>query len=175
MTAETKFDLMKLFAAVKKTNNKKPGLPGGKNKMKKQTIINSLRQFIAQRSGIDYRNYGNRESFMADYRPILRAGRDAKILLAAVSARDSLTDQDLVDASNSAFSGRLQFVEKGDSVTVDYTAGQYFAVEYRKAACAVIATALWQYARSSGYETSNEIRKWARQEFGRGIANRWFN
>jgi hypothetical protein len=148
--------------------------------MKKETIIKAIRAFIAQRSGIEFANYqtgdwkASRESFMGDYRPILRAGRDARVLLAAVSGRDGITAENIIAACRS-FSGRLQLVERGDSVAVDYSTGQYFPTEYRNAACAVLATALWDYAAAQGYKTGNDIRKWARGEFGRGIASRWFN
>lgn len=106
--------------------------------------------------------------------PRLRAGRDARILLAAVSGRDSITVEQIKQATR-AYSGRLRLYERDGNVSTDYRTGQYFPTEYRNAACAVLATALWDYARSNGYETGNDIRKWARQEFGRGIANRWFN
>lgn len=148
--------------------------------MKKETIITALRAFIAQRSGIDFRNYqsgdwkASRALFMGDYRPILRAGRDARILLAAVSGRDGITAENILTATR-AYSGRLQIVENAEGVHIEYTTGQYFPTEYRNAACAVLSSALWDYARANGYETSNDIRKWARGEFGRGIANRWFN
>ena len=142
--------------------------------MKKQNMITALRQFIAQRSGIEFANYGNRESFMGDYRPILRAGRDARVLLAAVSGRDSITVDNIL-AGCRAYAGRLQIVEKDGAVRVDYCTGQYFPTEYRNAACAVLATVLWDYALASGHEDGNAIRKWARGEFGRGIASRWFN
>lgn len=148
--------------------------------MKKQTVITAIGKFISQRSGIDFRDYqsgdwkDSREAFMGDYRPMLRAGRDARTLLCAVSGRDGIEAKDIAEATR-AFSGRLQLVEKGESVGVDYTTGQYFPTEYRNAACAVLATALWDYARKQGYETGDAIRKWARGEFGRGIASRWFN
>ncbi len=148
--------------------------------MKKETIIAALRAFIAQRSGIEFSNYqsGNwkesRAAFMGDYRPILRAGRDARVLLAAVSGRDGITAASIIESCR-AYCGRLQLKSKGDSVAVDYCTGQYFPTEYRNAACAVLATALWDYARAQGYATGNDIRKWARNEFGRGIASRWFN
>lgn len=148
--------------------------------MKKETIIQAIRKFIAQRSGIDYRNYasGNwkasRECFLGDYRPILRAGRDARVLLAAVSGRAGISAKDIQDATR-AYSGRLQLKECDGAVAVDYCTGQYFPTEYRNAACAVLSRALWDYARAQGYTDGNAIRKWARQEFGRGIANRWFN
>jgi len=149
--------------------------------MKKETIITAIRKFVAQRSGIEYANYqtgdwkASREAFMGDYRPILRAGRDARVLLAAVSGRDGITAENIVDASKSAYSGRLEILAGDTTVAIDYTTGQYFPTEYRNAACAVLATALWHYAAAQGYKTGNEIRKWARAEFGRGIASRWFN
>ena len=111
---------------------------------------------------------------MGDYRPILRAGRDARILLAAVSGRDGITVESIKGATR-AYAGRLQLIERDKGVAVDYCTGQYFPTEYRNAACAVLATALWDYALAQGYKTGNEIRKWARDEFGRGIASRWFN
>jgi len=165
--------------AIKPVQNKL-GLPSGKNKMNKETIIKAMRAFIAQRSGIEWANYSSgdykasREAFMGDYRPILRAGRDARVLLAAVSGRDGITAETILKATR-AYCGRLQLVQRGDSVGVDYCTGQYFPTEYRNAACAVLATALWDYASTQGYSTGNEIRKWARDEFGRGIASRWFN
>ncbi len=148
--------------------------------MKKETVITALRAFVAQRSGIEFANYRcadwkqSREAFMGDYRPILRAGRDARVLLAAVSGRDSITAENIIEAT-SAYSGRLQIIVKGELLAIDYTTGQYFPTEYRNAACAVLARALWNYAVAQGYKTGNEIRKWARSEFGRGIASRWFN
>lgn len=155
-------------------------MPGRKIKMKKETIIQALRKFIGQRSGIQWADYDSgdykqtREAFMGDYRPMLKAGQDARILLAAVLARDSITAEKIIEATR-AYCGRLQLKASGDSVVVDYCTGQYFPTEYRNAACAVLATALWGYARAQGYATGNDIRKWARSEFGRGIANRWFN
>jgi hypothetical protein len=148
--------------------------------MKKEMVISALRAFINQRSGIQFADYksGNwvesRRAFMGDCRPILKAGQDARVLLAAVSGRDGITAKGIIEASR-AFAGRLQFKINGDSVIIDYCTGQYFPTEYRNAACAVLATALWDYASSQGYKTGNDIRKWARNEFGRGIASRWFN
>lgn len=148
--------------------------------MNKQAMIEALYRFINQRSGIDFRNYSggdwkaSREAFMGDYRPMIKHGKQARQMLREVELRDSITVQNLLDASR-AFSGRLQFREddKGN-VTVDYTTGQYFPTEYRSAACAVLAQCLWDYWRD-GCETGEEIAKKARRELGRGIARDWFN
>lgn len=146
----------------------------------KQAALNALRAFIAQRSGIDYRNYGERESFMGDYKPILREGRDARAMLRSVELRDSITAQNLIDATR-AFSGRLKFEARGDGVAVEYTTGQYFPTEYRAAACAVLSKCLWEYwhgcaTKQPGIvDVGGYIRKQARNELGRGITARWFN
>lgn len=147
--------------------------------MTKQAMIEALYRFINQRSGIDFRDYSSgdwkqsREAFLGDYRPILKAGRHARTMLRAVELRDSITAEMLRDATR-AYCGRLQFIERNGKVGVDYTTGQYFPTEYRNAACAVLATALWDYWRPD-YKTGDEIRKQARREFGRAIASEWFN
>ena len=157
-------------------------------KATKLQLCEALRRFINQRSGIEYANYGEREAFMGDYRPMLKRGKQARTLLRAVELRDSIAADDLIAATR-AFSGRLQFVENEKGVAVDYTAGQYFPTEYRSAACAVLASALWRYfhgcadAASDGKETAQPgivavgdcIRKQAVRELGRGIARDWFN
>lgn len=162
--------------------------------MTKQSIVSALRAFINQRSGIDFRNYSSgdfkasREAFMGDYRPMLRAGRDARAMLRSVELRDSITAENIIAATR-AFSGRLQIMERNGAVIVDYCTGQYFPTEYRNAACAVLAAALWDYWRdcanpaTDGKEThqpgvvnvGDYIQKQAKNEFGRGIASRWFN
>lgn len=138
-------------------------------------MIQALYKFISHRSGIDFRNYGERESFMGDYRPILRNGRDARAMLRQVELRDSITAEALLEASR-AYSGRLQFIERDGGVVIDYTTGQYFATEYRSAACAVLAQCLWDYFRNQcDAKTGDDIRRMARRELGRGIAAKWFN
>lgn len=153
--------------------------------MNKQAMVNALYAFVNQRSGIDFRNYWTsdalngrtmaREAFMGDYRPMLKHGKQARQLLSFVNRCDSIT-ADMLQAASRAFSGRLQFVEKGDKVAVDYTTGQYFPTEYRNAACAVLAQAIWDWFRDKcECKTGDDIRKAARREFGRGIASTWFN
>lgn len=105
---------------------------------------------------------------------MLRHGKHARTMLRAVELRDSITAEMVLEASRSAYSGRLQFVERGGKVGVDYTTGQYFPTEYRNAACAVLASVLWHYWQA-GCKTGEEIRKRARAEFGPAIARTWFN
>jgi len=59
-----------------------------------------------------------------------------------------------------------------DDGSLEYTPGQYGAVEYRRAACAVLADALWTYWQD---QPSTYMRQVARHELGRGVARRWIN
>jgi len=170
---------------------------------RKSAIIAALHKFVAQRPGLEFGNYGDVSAYRSEMRSITADRHHAETLLAAVSWRDSITADDLIRASEHAFSGRLSIKIEGDKVTIDYCAGQYFPTEYRKAVCAVLASALWDYTRThampapSGkikrmagvgafkYETEHNniggmspgewLRKHFRAEFGRTVANRWFN
>lgn len=160
----------------------------------KQAIVSALRAFIQQRSGIDWSNYGGSgEAFMSDYRTVLKHGRHARQLLREVELRESIPAQTLLEAAGS---GRLQFITRADgSVACDYCAGQYFPTEYRAAACRLLADVLWCYWRGcmpkgvlhhnsetgetleryEGLRAGDWLRRKARQELGRGIAQAWFN
>lgn len=153
---------------------------------RKQQIITALRAFVAQRSGIEFCNYGGVSSFRAEQRSITRDGKEARELLRAIEWRDSITADDILKAARGAYSGRLSIVERDDgAVAVDYCAGQYFPTEYRKAVCAVCASLLWNYthtnygagfAQSAGRPiTGSELRAQFRREYGRGLASRWFS
>lgn len=130
-------------------------------------ITAALHRFVSQRSGIDGRNYGeSREAFLADYRRILRDGRDARAMLRAAELC-RLPETALVEAMRS---GRLTW----DGSRLEYCTGQYFPTEYRAAACRALASALWLHWRSDA-GTCETIRAEARRSLGRGIARRWFD
>ena len=144
----------------------------------RDNILEAMAAFIGQRSGLeacdyvrDWQDKAGREALASDRYQIARDGRHARTLLAAVRWRDIPADM-LKGALKDAFSGRLSW----DGKVLEYCTGQYFPTEYRKAACAVLATALWRYWRDDcGYDSADAIRKQACREFGRGIASRWFN
>ena len=77
-----------------------------------------------------------------------------------------------------AYSGRLKFTDRG----VEYCAGQNWSTEYRAAACAVLSSVLRDFERERLSKTVGDWRELAdimrknfRQQFGRGIASRWFD
>jgi len=134
-------------------------------------ILDGLSSFVNQRPGFDWHNYDSMSQYRSDYNPVLQAKHDFHTM----RRFSELYSVDIM-AGQSAFSGRLEIKPGPDRrVEIDYCTGQYFPVEYRNAACAVLASAIWSYWRDCGYDTGDKLRKKAHQEFGRGLANRWFN
>jgi hypothetical protein len=132
--------------------------------------LDALAAFVSQRSGMDYRNYGDRDAFMGDYRPILRHGKHARSMLAYLRWRTLAPDFLASVADN----GRLTWdATRGEW---DYCTGQYFPTEYRRAACRLLASAvekLWD-ADAGGCVSRDDIVRQAQREFGPAIARAWF-
>ena len=167
---------------------------------RKQAIIDALKAFIRQRPGMDPRNY-DRASYLSESRRVTQDRHHAETLLAAVAGNDGITADMIVKASESAYGGRLglSWVAGCDppQPRVAYCTGQYFPTEYRRAVAAVCASALWYYVRerempkpegvdcalmywwsaTSPYKfmtAGDWLRAYFRREFGRTIAERYF-
>lgn len=192
--------------------------------------------------GGDYRE--NLANYRSEVRRIGRQFQDARTLLRQVEL-SGITAEELAAAFPRAYSGRLTLTERyrvnglpktyptlelaqaraaeflPDIVAIEpvwaleYCAGQYWPTEYRAAACAVLASALWSYKRDrcmpepayvvggkhayaeraeaeeraadgmpysyaveeryGGKTAGDWLRSSFRRDFGRGIANRWFD
>ncbi len=167
---------------------------------KRAMILTAIRNFINSRPGLEFANYGDVTSYRAEQRSIARAKRDALTLLSAVTWREGIDAEALMRAARSAFSGRLSITEREDGrIALEYCAGQYYPTEYRNAACAVLASALWDYARDSmptptyvqhgsaddrpmrtearydGMSAGDWLRRYFRREFGATMQRRWFD
>lgn len=171
----------------------------------RENILNALSAFANQRPGIDPMNYGSWSAYCSESRSVTRDLHDFRTLLAAVRWRSGI-DAERLQAAFRAYSGRLtckvddRVTESlprgsGTRVTLDYCTGQYFATEYRKAACAVLASALWDYtrdecmptpvtdpdlppwenARYDGLSAGDWLRRYFRREFGARLARRYFD
>lgn len=142
------------------------------------TVIDHLRAFAEGRPGLDFANYGDVSAYRSESRRITQQLADARTLLNAVEWREGITAEDLLQALKHAFSGRLSWVDNGQSLGLTYCTGQYFPTEFRAAVCSVLAASLWCYWRKDIPETEGNrgeyLRKKAGKEFGRGLANRWF-
>lgn len=136
-------------------------------------MLEQLHRFIRQRPGLEFANYGDASAYRSEMRSITRDKKDAETMLFQVW-RSLMVSDTLKQASEGAFGGRLTW----DGKEWQYVTGQYFPTEYRRAACAVLASALWRYwsFKGKGETFSTEsIRKQARLSLGVGIAKRWFN
>jgi hypothetical protein len=148
----------------------------------RERILDALRAWVAQRPGLDPRNYigdwrdtAGRAAYRAESRAITRDKHDALALLRAVEWRTGIDADMLKDSLRESYSDRLSW----DGQRLDYCTGQYWPTEYRRAACAVLASALWKYTRDNmvaidGAIDGDTIRARLRREFGRSIAARWF-
>jgi hypothetical protein len=145
-----------------------------KTPITKQEIIDLLRDFVESRPGLEFANYGDYKLYRSESRSITNDLHDARALLRSVELRDSLTKDDLLKGFD-AFSGRLSLVDDH----LEYCTGQYYPTEYRKAVCAVLSSALWNYWRDDAPEDIENkgqyLHNVAKREFGRGIAKHWFN
>jgi hypothetical protein len=138
---------------------------------KRAAMLAALGAWIRQRPGLEFGNYGDGASYRAELRGIARDKRDAETLLRAVGL-SSIGADTLGEAFERAYSGRLSW----DGKRLSYCEGQYWPTEYRKAACAVLASALWRH-RAADYAPGEglKIRAAFRREYGRGLAGRWFS
>lgn len=172
------------------------------NDSRKQAIIDALKAFVRQRPGMDSRNY-DRAGYLSESRRVTQDRHHAERLLAAVAGNDGITADMIVAASESAYGGRLglSWVAGCDppQPRIAYCTGQYFPTEYRRAVAAVCASALWYYVRECGMPKPGTapcgsgkaeagkifdgkravppgdwLRAYFRREFGRTIAERYF-
>lgn len=154
----------------------------------KAAMLAALNTFARQRSGIEYGNYGDWRAFNSERRSITKDLKEARVLLSFIEHTDSITYANLRDGLR-AYSGRLTVTltktNTGYASRTDYCTGQYFPTEYRRAVCAVAASAIWDWFRDGCMPTDADlerqhisagdyIRKRLRMQFGRGIASRWF-
>lgn len=141
-----------------------------------EKILDALDRFVRQRPGFDPGNYDCSGSYRSERRSVTRDLHDYRELRWFATVLD-VPHSALIDGFR-AYSGRLSW----DGEKLDYCTGQYFPTEYRKAACAVLAAALWDHRRDEyaaaarpGESAGDAIRRQFRQEFGTGLARRWFN
>ena len=143
----------------------------------KQLIIDELYTFINKRPQLEFDNYGDVSAYRSESRAITKDRHHARQLLYVVTFYNQITAEDIIRASEHAFSGRLTINVTDDGlVSIDYCTGQYFPTEYRKAVAAICASALWTFYRNEcGYATADRIRQAAQRGLGRTIARHYFN
>lgn len=153
---------------------------------RRERILSALMKFARQRPGIDPRNYFETwrdsegvKAYRREVREVTADLADLREIMKSVRWRENVTAGDLIRATR-AYSGRLLIIEdsESDAVCIEYCTGQYFPTEYRKACCAVLASALWDYQRSICADVPDRgdvLRARFAREFSRRIARRYFN
>lgn len=164
---------------------------------RKQKLLETLDAFVNQRPGLDFADYGDVSIYRSESRSITKDLHDYRTIRGQLAWRDSITADDIIKASEHAFSGRLTIndisahYDDGSTYwaySIDYCAGQYMPTEYRKAACAVLASAWWNITRQdcpdfntddSGDFTGSNPGEWmrdaAKRTFGRSLQRGYFN
>ena len=136
--------------------------------METKDIKAALLAFARQRPGFKFADYGDIAAYRADVRRATRQLNDARAIAAAIP--DGMPVRYLL---NQLGSGNRLSLEDG---RLDYTVGQYFALEFRAAVARALASALWAlWAEDVGPGQADTVRKRARATFGRGIQSRYFD
>lgn len=174
--------------------------------MRTDLVLAALGAFVLQRPGMEPGNYGwgaeGARAYRAELRRVTRDRHDAERLLSHFGVR--AVPLETLRGAFRAYSGRLTLHEHWEQhsaetypgkpcgsecdhrefkgCSVSYCTGQYFATEYRRAVCAMLAQALWDhwregYAASAkrGESAGDAIRRNFRREFGAHFARRWFD
>jgi hypothetical protein len=151
-----------------------------------EEIFAALETWIKQRPRLQYANYGNPTSYRAELRDI---GKDKTRALKALDEARGMTParpELLIDAF-SAFSGRLEWCPAvpvcewcptGSPAHLEYTTGQYWPTEYRKAAASVLERyiASWRQKAAAENPPTFTYRSMADVESAnRQIGNHWFD
>ena len=160
-----------------------PTCSGGDHRLpdtRKAKILSLLRAFTAQRPGLNPHNYNDCRSLRAESRSITKDLHTFRILCRDVELIEAITADDLIQGFR-AFSGRLSLktTDNGE-FSLHYVTGQYFPTEYRRAACAVLASVLWNYKRNhcipdNCHNPGDFLRKSFRADYGRSIAKNYFD
>ena len=136
--------------------------------METKDIKAALLAFARQRPGFKFADYGDIAAYRADVRRATRQLNDARAIASAIP--DGMPVRYLLNQLGSG--NRLSL----DGNRLDYTVGQYFALEFRAAVARALASALWAlWAEDVGPGQADTVRKRARATFGRGIQSRYFD
>ena len=137
----------------------------------KASLIALLHKFVNQRPGLEFANYGNAIAYRAEVRAIGKQLTHARTLLHAVELSGGVTLEAILEALS--LSNRLSLLSNGE---LDYCAGQYYQIEYRKAVCRLCSNLLWNATREAfPHFDGTELRAYFRRYFGKGIASVYFN
>lgn len=124
-------------------------------------VFEALAKWINRKPGLEFANYGEMTSYRAELRSIAGDKKRAVKALDEARSLEPARPGLLADAFTRAYSGRLSWVPApSNSIGVttglveshlEYTTGQYWPTEYRKAAATVLETYIrtWKQAETN--------------------------
>jgi hypothetical protein len=146
--------------------------------VKTVSTLEKLVNFVNQRPGLDFANYGDVTSYRSEMREITNDRNDFFEMLSMANIFVENLESKLTDYL-SKDSGRLTIDENSN---LSYCTGQYFPIEYRPAACRVLRSLIWNALRdaknSEGtelYKTGDDIRKVAKRYLSLRVSKNYFN
>lgn len=128
-------------------------------------MLSALDRWIRQPPRLTPSDYGDAKAYRAEVRAIGRDLRDARTMLRYV-ASSYMPGETLRTAFRDFGDGRLHW----DGERVFYLTVQHWPTEYRRAVCVVAAGAITKY-----WQPNASPKMIAMDEFGPGIAKRWFS
>lgn len=133
-----------------------------------------LCKFVDQRPGIEPVNYGSWKDYRRESAEVTRDRRDFyELFIFALRKLGAPALDVAIEKNLKNTSGRLIMNEAGK---LEYHTGQYFATEYRPAACRVLVEILWNHTRESRPDltTGHDLRAYFRREFSRRVASGYY-
>jgi len=133
-----------------------------------------LCKFVDQRPGMEPMNYGSWRDYRRESAEVTRDRRDFYELFIFALRKLGAPALDVAIKKNLRnTSGRLFMDESGN---IGYHTGQYFATEYRPAACRVLVEILWNHTRETrpDLETGHDMRSYFRREFSRRVSSGYY-
>lgn len=117
--------------------------------MTKDQLVAETYRFLATRPGFEPGNYATLRDYRADVRSATNARNDAEVMLRSIGQSDTIT----VDDMTYSLGSRLTLNANG---TLDYCAGQYYCIEYRRAVAQWLSSVLWNFYRDHCHADSRD-------------------
>jgi hypothetical protein len=166
------------------THTEEAALVAAQMKEAKVSALALLREFVAQRPGLEFADYGDIYYYRQDYNFILKSKHIAEegMRVLALSFSPDDVQRALVHKLWNS-SERLHLIDlKEGRYKLQYHVGQYFPTEYRRAAASIAYTALWllvremqeREAENKDDVTGDTIRAWFRRNTSKAFIN-WFD
>ena len=144
-----------------------------------QTTAAKLVQFVNQRPGLEFAEYGDVKLYRSEMREITNDRSDFFELYALASRRLGNEFEAKLTEALKTGSGRLTLKENGE---LKYCTGQYFPTEYRPAANRVLVGLIWaDYSNEKDqngndvYADGSAIRKAIKRNLSRRVGRLYFN